>query len=214
MKAYESAGNMEMADNLRYLLEMANLVYWGRNSGLDNNFVNDHGKVRDITESLMPEMEAAQQYADDNPIVVPVVVQFNGNVTGNRGGGSGFMNSLSDAVYSGIGSKFYAEGGRASEASIFGEAGPEWAIPEEHSNRTAMLLNEARAASGFTWAELLARSGGLNADANRTPTTVIYSPTINAGDASGVEEALMRDKALLEKWWKGMNARERMVSFA
>ena len=34
----------------------------------------------------------------------------------------------------------YAEGGRATEASVFAEAGPEWAIPEAHSARTAELI--------------------------------------------------------------------------
>ena len=51
-------------------------------------------------------------------------------VGGVAGGGKGSGNTFSK----------YAEGGRADEASIFGEAGPEWAIPEEHSARTASLL--------------------------------------------------------------------------
>ena len=55
----------------------------------------------------------------------------------------------------------FAEGGRATTASIFGEAGAEWAIPEAHTNRTADLLNAARAASGFTWGDLISRYGGL-----------------------------------------------------
>lgn len=91
----------------------------------------------------------------------------------------------------------YAEGGRADSASIFGEAGPEWAIPEEHSARTADLLNAARQASGFTWGDLIARYGGLNANPNHRSTVINYSPTINAGDASGIEQALKNDKARL-----------------
>lgn len=49
------------------------------------------------------------------------------------------------------GSKFslFAEGGRATEASIFGEAGPEWAIPEEHTDRVASLFNAAREAAAL-----------------------------------------------------------------
>ena len=88
----------------------------------------------------------------------------------------------------------YATGGRATEASIFGEAGAEWAIPEEHSARTAALLDAARRASGFTWGELLSRYGGLNANANNTPVVLNYSPVINAGDANGVAGALAADK--------------------
>jgi hypothetical protein len=88
----------------------------------------------------------------------------------------------------------FANGGRATEASIFGEAGAEWAIPEEHSARTAALLDAARRASGFTWGELLSRYGGLNAKADHTPVVLNYSPVINAGDASGVAGALAADK--------------------
>lgn len=99
------------------------------------------------------------------------------------------------------GRKLFAAGGRANEASIFGEAGPEWAIPEEHSERTASLLDAAREASGFTWPELIARNGGLNANPGRAPTQIIYSPTIYANDAQGVDEKLKEDKERLDKWW-------------
>lgn len=108
----------------------------------------------------------------------------------------------------------FAEGGRADIPSIFGEAGPEWAIPEEHTNRTADLLNAAREASGFTWPELISRFGGLNADPGHTPSTLIYSPTINAADVNGVERALMDDKARLEKWWADRQIREEMEVYA
>ena len=93
----------------------------------------------------------------------------------------------------------FAEGGRAVTASIFAEDGPEWAIPEEHSERTAQLLNSARLASGFSWAELLARTGGLNADPSGKRTTIVFSPTINAGDVTGVDQALrMSEERLLK----------------
>lgn len=106
------------------------------------------------------------------------------------------------------GKKLFAEGGRATSASIFGEAGPEWAIPEEHSERTAELLDAARAASGFTWPDILGRFGGLNADANHTPTTIVYSPTINAADATGVEQVLQEDKKRLDKWFEEKKMRD------
>ena len=98
------------------------------------------------------------------------------------------------------GRSMFANGGRATTASVFGEAGPEWAIPEEHSRHTADLLNAARAASGFTWPDLLSMYGGLNAGA-QTSGTIIYSPTIQAADARGVERVLIDDKRRLEKWW-------------
>lgn len=93
----------------------------------------------------------------------------------------------------------YAEGGRADTPSIFGEAGPEWAIPEEHSERTAQLLDAARQASGFTWGDLLSRFGGLNANPGGQSLVVHYSPTINAQNAEGVERALSADKNRLLK---------------
>ena len=114
------------------------------------------------------------------------------------------------------GQKMFAAGGRATSASIFGEAGPEWAIPEEHSERTADLLNAAREASGFTWTDLLTRYGGLNANPNAgtIPTTIIYSPTINAQDATGVEKVLSDDKERLEKWFAEKKMRDEVEVYA
>lgn len=108
--------------------------------------------------------------------------------------------------------KLFAEGGRANAASIFGEAGPEWAIPEEHSARTAALLDAARAASGFTWPELLARTGGLNAGAPAPTLTLVYSPTIQAADAAGVRAELLADKARLEKWLEDQLAERKLLA--
>ena len=106
-----------------------------------------------------------------------------------------------------IAGKLFAEGGRATEASIFGEAGPEWAIPEEHSQRTAELLTSAAMASGFTWPELLMRNGGLNAGGGGS-YTIVYSPTIMAADASGVEQKLADDKKRFEKWFRDKQFRD------
>lgn len=111
-----------------------------------------------------------------------------------------------------VGRRLFSEGGRATEASIFGEAGPEWAIPEEHSARTAQLFDMARAASGFTWPELMARNGGLNAGGG-TPSQIIYSPTIIANDASGVEEKLIEDKERLDNWWKEKELRDKVGAY-
>lgn len=98
----------------------------------------------------------------------------------------------------------YAEGGRATEPSIFGEAGAEWAIPEAHTDRTAELLNAARQASGFTWSDLISRFGGLNANPNHQSVVVNYSPTINATNADGVAGVLQKDKARLLKMVRDM----------
>ena len=112
------------------------------------------------------------------------------------------------------GNKLFGSGGRATSASIFGEAGAEWAIPEAHTERTAELLNAARAASGFTWPDLLSRFGGLNANAKNTQTTLVYSPTINAQDATGVEQVLRDDKARLDKWFEEKKMRDELEVYA
>lgn len=91
----------------------------------------------------------------------------------------------------------FAEGGRATGPSLFGEAGPEWAIPEEHTQRTADLLRAAATASGFTWGELLERNGGLNAGGGISVNIQSYAPVITAGDATGVAEELRKDKERL-----------------
>lgn len=116
---------------------------------------------------------------------------------GSTGGGGGLLSNAVNTVKSWLG---FAEGGRADTASIFGEAGPEWAIPEEHSQRTADLLQAAAKASGFSWGELLQSRGGLNANAGDINVNIqSYSPTINAGNAEGVAEALEKDKERLSE---------------
>ena len=106
-----------------------------------------------------------------------------------------YKNQVIRLYIQGVG--MFAEGGRADEPSIFGEAGAEWAIPEEHSQRTADLLRAAANASGFTWGELLATNGGLNAGGGISVNIHSYAPTINATDASGVADELRKDKERL-----------------
>ncbi|MGI6234432.1 MAG: phage tail tape measure protein [Christensenellales bacterium] len=141
---------------------------------------------------------AAQAYLSANPGSWHINVVQNGSLPG---GGDPMMPK-------------YADGGRADEPSIFGEAGPEWAIPEEHSKRTAALLNEARLASGFTWPELIARTGGLNAGAGRTPMQLVYAPTIHAADARGVEQKLLEDKERMERWLRDKQLMDEMEVYA
>lgn len=109
----------------------------------------------------------------------------------------------------------FAEGGRATEASIFGEVPgqAEWAIPESHTQRTAELLDAARAASGFSWGELLSRNGGLQGG-GRSIGTIVYSPTIHAQDSRGVERALKMDKKWLEKYLQEQQMRQELEGYA
>ena len=89
-----------------------------------------------------------------------------------------------------------------------------YVIVNNSTDRTAALLNAARAASGFTWGEIINRFGGMNANASYTPTTLVYSPTINAGDASGVEKVLQDDKDRLQKWFDEQRMRDRLEVYA
>lgn len=121
-----------------------------------------------------------------------VNIVTSGGGLGAQPGGGGGVNAMLR----------YAEGGRADVPSIFGEAGPEWAIPEEHSDRTARLLDAAREGAGFTWPELIAARGGLNANPDHQPAQIVYAPVINAMDARGVAEVLEADKRRFEEWWE------------
>lgn len=126
------------------------------------------------------------------------VVTAGGVSVGGGGGLGGVIGRAVGTVGNFLG-KFFAEGGRADQPSIFGEAGAEWAIPEEHSQRTAELLNAARQASGFTWGDLMSRYGGLNANTGNRNVVLHYSPTINAGNAEGVAAVLAEDKRRIMK---------------
>ena len=155
---------------------------------------------------IKPTVDNAQAYLNNNP------GHWNVNTNWTGLGDTTTHESSSGGTNGGFGGKF-ADGGRATEPSIFGEAGAEWAIPEEHSERTAALLDAAREASGFTWPELIDRNGGMNANAENVPTTLVYSPTIYANDASGVEERLREDKRDLEKWWRNRQMEGDVASY-
>jgi len=160
------------------------------------NFPSGSSDGSSYTSAFQGSLKTATQYVR---IVTIGGVSLGGGATGKASASAG--------------TKKFAEGGRATEASIFGEAGPEWAIPEEHTSRTAALLNAAREASGFGWGELIARTGGLNANPNHTPTQLVYSPTIYANDATDVEAKLLEDKERLDRWWRDRVFREEMEAY-
>lgn len=173
--------------------------------------VDQDGIVSDASMAAQNARYALEAEWGNPTLTATVRVRISG------GGAGGVLSRLGASLGGGTGigmptmSK-YAEGGRATEASIFGEAGPEWAIPEEHSERTAQLLNLARESSGFTWGELIGKYGGLNGSVRPSPMQVTYAPTIHAGDAGGVERVLERDKERLLRMMRGlmdeMNMRE------
>lgn len=148
------------------------------------------------SETAMSFRDAAQSTLNNNPLTITVTVKD-------------YIHNLKGK----IALPGFAEGGRATMPSIFGEAGPEWAIPEEHTQRVASLLNAAREGAGFTWPELIARNGGMNAGGG-SHTTLIYQPTIVAADAAGVEEKLIEDKTRLDRWWSNKQLHDDVEVYA
>ncbi len=154
-----------------------------------------------------------------SPVVVPVSV-------GIGGGGTRKLEK-------------FADGGRATEPSIYGEAGPEWFIPERHDQNTARLIAAAAYASGFSLAELAAMNGarmfanggvfgsssiadsaaldwasldygGREASGNSTTFDVHYAPVINAQNAEGVGRELAEDKKRLKKLLRELREEEEL----
>ena len=224
---YSQAGNQEAADNLTSLLsyyavsagdytpfrrtESGSFLYgiMDENSDMENPDWLADGQS--VTVDMQPNAEPLQQAitaADGQSITVTV----NGDTTplqqavASAGAGGSRTGTHGGRV------RKFAGGGRATEASIFGEAGAEWAIPESHSQRTAELLNAARAASGFTWGDLISRNGGLNAGNNAKIGEIIYSPTIYAQDSRGVDAALREDKERFARYWRERELREAVES--
>ena len=235
-KEYAEAGNIEMANQMTSIANMAEIL--SNATGGGNVFGSTYGIASERGGSVdLAEMPTVPD--EQNPLIAHVDAeteeaqlkidalnnqQLTENVDGNISGLTNGIDSQDGrhiTVYAdyavGSGALLHmtphAEGGRATTASIFGEAGPEWAIPEEHTSRTAELLNAARAASGFTWPDLLSRFGGLNAGSGGN-STVIYSPTINANDVTGVKQALDADKARFEKWFAEREARNAQEVYA
>ena len=152
---------------------------------------------------------AVQDGLDSVDVTLPIAA---GPSSGTSNKSSSSSSGLLGKVKSALG---FAEGGRATTASIFGEAGPEWAIPEEHTQRTAELLASAAKASGFTMSEIAARAGGLSGNVNSGGnSSFVYSPTIYANDARGVKQALDGNREELEAMFEAFMRQRERVSFA
>lgn len=122
-------------------------------------------------------MESLPSYITWNLTLAPNVAQQNiGAELSPMGARPGRISNVNK-------NRFYAKGGRADEISIFGEAGPEWAIPEAHTQNTLDLLSSAAMASGF------------NADdvASNMEKNITFAPVINVtgdGGTDAIEKAL------------------------
>ena len=108
----------------------------------------------------------------------------------------------------------YATGGYADEPSLFGEDGGEWAIPQEKTENSRILLRRAAAGSGFSPEEVYPERKRTE----KTAVSFTFAPTIYARDAAGVKETLENERAqmmeLMEQWWSEKTRESERVSFA
>lgn len=98
--------------------------------------------------------------------------------------------------FNGMAMKGYAAGGFADRASIFGEAGPEAAIPLKRTPRSLSLLSKT--------ADVLGVGGSGNSNNGDGPTFV-YSPTYGSGTSeSQVKQDFEEFKAMCMEWWASL----------
>lgn len=205
-------GMTEGLSNVLYASDRGAGAYGG---SIAEDMTAQFGQKLEVTDDgTAAETRAEIEQVFAEPIEQEVQIVYKGGSTYVQKSAPGVIHTPGKGLFSNMLSLF-AEGGRSEEPAIFGEDGPEWAIPEEHSSRTAQLLDAARRGSGFTWKEILERNGGLNANPQSGGSrTLVYSPTIYARDADGVEARLLEDKARLEKWWRERALREEVEVYA
>ena len=108
--------------------------------------------------------------------------------------------------------KGYATGGFSDVPAIFGEDGGEWAIPQERTENTRILLRRAAAGSGFAPEEVYPERRAAAA------LQFTFAPTIYAGNASGVSEALEQQsekiKKMLDEWMEDRTREMERVSYS
>ena len=222
LKPYEdSAFGKQILDMLNMAGGLSTILYekdesaGAYSSSIAEDMTAQFGQKIEVTDDgTAAETRAEIEQVFSEPIEQEVQIVYKGGSTYVQKSAPGVIHTPGKGLFSNMLSLF-AEGGRSEEPAIFGEDGPEWAIPEEHSSRTAQLLDAARKGSGFTWKEILERNGGLNANPQSGGSrTLVYSPTIYARDADGVEARLLEDKARLEKWWRERALREEVEVYA
>ena len=185
--------------------------------------VEEAGVMKGLIEATKPQMPvelpdpggvigswAASVQAAAPIIEVPVEFVATNSIddlTGESGEGGGGLNAGQPTMM------MFAEGGRSDVPAIFGEGNTaEWAIPEEHSLRTGQLLDAARRASGFTWAELIRQSGGGN-ESTRS-IQINYAPVINGGNEAHIDRVLRNDKQRMESMFRQLLAEQNLMNRA
>lgn len=105
----------------------------------------------------------------------------------------------SSSLSSGV--RGYAEGGIATTPSIFGEDGPEMAIPLERTQRSFSLLKKTQ--------DILGVGGSSGQTIN-----VTYAPVINGASQAEIERALDNDRPKFLAGLKAAMAEEARLSYA
>jgi hypothetical protein len=96
----------------------------------------------------------------------------------------------------------FATGGFTNQPSIFGEAGPEAAIPLKYKNpRSLSILNKT------------AKAIGADSDKGRGQIQLIYSPTITGGSNSDIESKLKSQAEEFKAWLEDYFAEQGRLSF-
>lgn len=108
--------------------------------------------------------------------------------------------------------KAYATGGYSDVPAIFGEDGGEWAIPQERTANTRMLLRRAAAGSGFSPEEIYPEKKAVPA------VQFTFAPTIYAQNAAGVSEAIEQQsdrlRRMLDEWLEDRERELERVSYS
>jgi Flp pilus assembly pilin Flp len=96
----------------------------------------------------------------------------------------------------------FASGGFSNQPSIFGEAGPEAAIPLKYKNpRSLSLLNQT------------ARAIGADGDKGSGAVQLVYSPVIQGGSSNEIEAKLKSQAEEFKAWIEEYLAEKERVSF-
>lgn len=189
---YAQSGNMDLAEKMRALVGMYNMLSDGGPNGIMQPKINEAVElaqsftIEGEEEAARKANDAAQAILNHKPLVQTIIMQArlegkNWGGLGGSGGGAGLgVESLENVTMN-------ARGGRQTEPSIFAEAGiPEWYIPEEHSANTARLLLGAMYNSGFSIFDLAAAAGArMFAEGGTSGSGSLSWGSLSSGSGSG-----------------------------
>lgn len=198
------AGYQELYDKQRDLIEL-NL------GGTLGEYAQKFGSLADTGKAKFNEATAASKELNDQMYLIPLKKQINIEFLYSHSGQ--YMPQVPKTVAEITNSvlpkqfqmKQYADGGIATKPSIFGEAGPEIAIPLNDKPRSRSLLDKANDLMGY----------GGNGQGDTIHVTL--SPiTIQGGSDPDIEQRLEKvmqnQRAEFERWLRERERQQRRVS--